>query len=74
MAEESLEERFALENLLKTLGNNWIHQKLRSIPIPKKDARTRMLKIPGVAESKYESCDRLKKSGRSAPAVHRHHT
>ena len=39
-------ERFELETLLKAKGNNWYHQKLRSIPIPKKDGTTRMLKIP----------------------------
>ncbi len=46
----TFEERFSLENLLKTSCNNWIHQKLRSIPIPKKDGSTRMLKIPTIAD------------------------
>ncbi|MCV3214779.1 reverse transcriptase N-terminal domain-containing protein, partial [Plectonema radiosum NIES-515] len=40
------EERFELSDLLKVSSNNWVHQKLRSIPIPKKDGTTRMLKIP----------------------------
>ena len=39
-------ERFELEKLLKSNSNNWHHQKLRSIPIPKKDGSIRLLKIP----------------------------
>ncbi|MCV3214035.1 reverse transcriptase N-terminal domain-containing protein, partial [Plectonema radiosum NIES-515] len=42
----NFEERFELSDLLKVSSNNWVHQKLRSIPIPKKDGTTRMLKIP----------------------------
>lgn len=42
----TFKERFELEELLKASSNNWKHQKLRSIPIPKKDGTTRMLKIP----------------------------
>ena len=44
----NFEERFTLETLLKTSASNWIHQGLRSIPIPKKDGSMRMLKIPTV--------------------------
>ena len=44
----TFEERFELEELLKASSNDWEHQKLRSIPIPKKDGSTRMLKIPTV--------------------------
>ncbi|AUB44919.1 5-methylcytosine-specific restriction endonuclease McrA (plasmid) [Nostoc flagelliforme CCNUN1] len=40
--------RFELETLLKESANNWKHQGLREIPIPKKDGTTRMLKIPTV--------------------------
>jgi RNA-directed DNA polymerase len=46
----SFSERFELETLLKNEGGNWIHQGLRSIPIPKKDGTTRMLKIPTIAD------------------------
>jgi len=47
-------ERFELETLLKAKGNNWYHQKLRSIPIPKKDGTTRMLKIPTIADRAWQ--------------------
>lgn len=46
----SFSERFDLETLLKNQGENWKHQGLRSIPIPKKDGTTRMLKIPTIAD------------------------
>ena len=45
----TFEERFELETLLKTSASNWIHQGLKSIPIPKKDGSIRMLKIPTIA-------------------------
>ena len=47
-------ERFELEKLLKSTSNNWQHQKLRSIPIPKKDGTTRMLKIPTIADRAWQ--------------------
>lgn len=40
------EERFELEELLKTSANNWKHQGLRSTPIPKKDGSTLDVKNP----------------------------
>ena len=43
-------ERFDLEETLKKYSNNWIHQELREIPIPKKDGSTRMLKVPTIAD------------------------
>ena len=46
----TFKERFELEELLKASSNEWFHQKLRSIPIPKKDGSTRMLKIPTIAD------------------------
>ena len=48
------EERFELEKLMKSSGNNWYHQKLRSIPIPKKDGSIRMLKIPTIADRAWQ--------------------
>lgn len=48
------EERFELEELLKASSNDWKHQKLRSIPIPKKDGSTRMLKIPTMADRAWQ--------------------
>lgn len=40
----TFEERFALSEELRAKSNNWKHQKLRSIPIPKKDGSTRLAK------------------------------
>ena len=39
-------ERFELEDNLAKNAENWYHQGLRNIPIPKKNGKTRMLKIP----------------------------
>ncbi len=50
----TFEERFELEELLKVSGNDWYHQKLRSIPIPKKDGSTRLLKIPTIADRAWQ--------------------
>ena len=50
----NFKERFELEILLKANSNNWYHQKLRSIPIPKKDGTTRMLKIPTIADRTWQ--------------------
>lgn len=48
------EERFALEMKLKSDHNNWHHNGLREIPIPKKDGSTRMLKIPTIADRAWQ--------------------
>ena len=50
----NFKERFELEELLKASSNDWKHQKLRSIPIPKKDGSTRMLKIPTIADRAWQ--------------------
>ncbi len=51
----TFEERFELEELLpKASSNDWKHQKLRSIPIPKKDEGTRMLKIPTIVDRAWQ--------------------
>lgn len=42
------EERFNLELLLKQ--PHWYHNKLRAIPIPKKDGSTRLLKVPTISD------------------------
>ena len=47
-------ERIELEQELKTQANNWKHQGLRSIPIPKKDGSTRILKIPTIADRAWQ--------------------
>ena len=48
------EERFALEENLKAKTTTWKHQKLREIPIPKKDGTTRMLKVPTIADRAWQ--------------------
>jgi group II intron reverse transcriptase/maturase len=50
----SFEERFELSEELKTKNNNWKHQKLREIPIPKKDGKTRILKVPTMADRAWQ--------------------
>jgi group II intron reverse transcriptase/maturase len=44
------EDRFTLEENLKTNSNNWHHSKLREIPIPKKGGKMRILKVPTIAD------------------------
>ncbi|MGL5059303.1 MAG: group II intron reverse transcriptase [Microcoleus sp.] len=48
------EERLTLSEELRTKSNNWKHQKLRSIPIPKKNGSTRILKIPTIADRAWQ--------------------
>jgi len=50
----NFKERFELNELLKTSGNDWKHQGLREIPIPKKDGTIRMLKIPTIADRAWQ--------------------
>ena len=50
----SFEERFELSNELNRHYNNWKHQKLREIPIPKKDRKTRILKVPTIADRAWQ--------------------
>jgi retron-type reverse transcriptase len=46
----TFEERFDLSYNLKQNVNAWKPNKLRVIPIPKKDGTTRMLKVPTIAD------------------------
>ncbi|MDJ0620634.1 MAG: reverse transcriptase domain-containing protein [Calothrix sp. MO_192.B10] len=48
------EERFTLEKLLKSNYLNWHHNKLREIPIPKKGGKTRILKVPTIADRVWQ--------------------
>lgn len=43
-------ERLNLSRWLRSHYNDWQHQKLREIPIPKKDGKTRILKVPTIAD------------------------
>ncbi len=47
-------QRLNLSNWLKNHYNNWYHQKLREIPIPKKDGKTRILKVPTIADRAWQ--------------------
>ncbi len=50
----SFEERFALSEELRQSVNKWKHSKLREIPIPKKDGKTRILKVPTIADRAWQ--------------------
>jgi group II intron reverse transcriptase/maturase len=50
----SFEERFDLSIELKQNVNTWKSNKLREIPIPKKDGTTRMLKVPTIADRAWQ--------------------
>jgi RNA-directed DNA polymerase len=47
-------ERLELDKNLKTNVFKWKHQKLREIPIPKKDGTKRILKIPTIADRSWQ--------------------
>jgi len=47
-------ERLNLSQWLKNHYNNWYHQGLREIPIPKKDGKTRILKVPTIADRAWQ--------------------
>lgn len=50
----SFEERLALDKELKKSVNTWKHKPLREIPIPKKDGKTRILKVPTIADRAWQ--------------------
>jgi RNA-directed DNA polymerase len=50
----TFEERLTLSNELRKNVNTWKHQKLREIPIPKKDGSIRMLKVPTMADRAWQ--------------------
>ena len=50
----SFEERLDLSYELKQNVNTWKSNKLRVIPIPKKDGTTRMLKVPTIADRAWQ--------------------
>lgn len=50
----TFKERFDLELLLKHGASNWYHNRLREIPIPKKDGFTRILKVPTIADRAWQ--------------------
>jgi RNA-directed DNA polymerase len=50
----TFEERFQLDSALKQHHHDWHHNKLREIPIPKKDGKTRILKVPTIADRAWQ--------------------
>ncbi|WP_009630476.1 group II intron reverse transcriptase/maturase [Synechocystis sp. PCC 7509] len=50
----TFEERFNLSDELKENVNTWKHNKLREIPIPKKDGTKRILKVPTIADRAWQ--------------------
>jgi RNA-directed DNA polymerase len=50
----TFEERLDLEAQISLNHTNWKHQKLREIPIPKKDGTTRMLKVPTISDRAWQ--------------------
>ncbi|CAA9250659.1 Retron-type RNA-directed DNA polymerase, partial [uncultured Coleofasciculus sp.] len=46
----TFKERLDLSEILEKNVNTWKHNKLREIPIPKKDGTMRMLKVPTIAD------------------------
>ncbi|MCA1992772.1 MAG: reverse transcriptase N-terminal domain-containing protein [Coleofasciculus sp. S288] len=50
----SFEQRFALSEQLKQPINTWKHKPLREIPIPKKDGKTRILKVPTIEDLAWQ--------------------
>jgi RNA-directed DNA polymerase len=50
----TFEERFDLETQLSLNHTDWKHQKLREIPIPKKDGTSRMLKVPTISDRAWQ--------------------
>lgn len=50
----SFEERRELDNLLSEKVTTWTHNKLREIPIPKKDGTKRILKVPTMQDRAWQ--------------------
>ncbi len=50
----TFEERFNLSEELKENVNTWKHNKLREIPIPKKNGTKRILKVPTIADRAWQ--------------------
>lgn len=50
----TFKERFELEKELRQKANDWKHQGLREIPIPKKDGTKRILKVPTISDRAWQ--------------------
>ena len=51
----SFKERFELVDLLSNEVLKWKHEKLREIPIPKKNGKTRILKVPTMKDRAWQA-------------------
>ena len=47
-------ERFELLDILQKHSDDWKHQGLREVPIPKKNGKTRTLKVPTIADRAWQ--------------------
>ena len=54
LASLTFEERLKLSDELDDNVNSWKHNKLRKIPIPKKDGTKRILKVPTIADRGWQ--------------------
>lgn len=50
----NFKERFELSEILRVNVNYWQHQGLREIPIPKKNGKSRILKVPTIADRAWQ--------------------
>jgi RNA-directed DNA polymerase len=50
----NFEERFELDEYIKFNNSTWKHNRLREIPIPKKDGSVRILKVPTIADRAWQ--------------------
>ncbi len=50
----NFKERFELEEILAKYAGKWKHKGLREIPIPKKNGKTRILKVPTIADRAWQ--------------------
>ena len=50
----NFKERFELLEILQEHANDWKHQGLREIPIPKKNGKTRILKVPTIQDRAWQ--------------------
>ena len=50
----NFQERFELGNELKDNASNWKHKGLKEIPIPKKNGKTRILKVPTISDRAWQ--------------------
>ena len=66
----TFEERIALVTRLSKHHNNWKHQGLRVVPIPKKDGTKRILKIPTISDRAWQCLCKLAIEPAHEPLFH----